>query len=179
MGDDWQARLGRITIDFLIPRSDKANPKRLLQDLEKDFGAIRTRGLELAFIDWQQIALDGVTIDGDRANRNVQVAGPAAMLVLKAFAFENRGAEKDAYDLFYLVHELGIDAVVAGVGPHLERSDVGADVRDALEILKRDFSDPDTVGAGSVARFMNDESNDELRADVAGSIGAVVRRLGI
>src|SRR5690606_34289413 len=32
--------VGRITVDFLIPRSDKADPKRLLQDLEKDFGAI-------------------------------------------------------------------------------------------------------------------------------------------
>ena len=88
----WEmtGKLGWITIDFLIPRSDKANPKRLLQDLEKDFGAIRTRGLELAFIDWQQIVLDGITIDGDRAKRSVQVAGPAAMLVLKASGSSTR-----------------------------------------------------------------------------------------
>jgi hypothetical protein len=177
----WEVtgKLGRITVDFLIPRSDKADPKRLLQDLEKDFGAIRTRGLELAFIDRHRVDLDGLTIEGDRAKRIVQVAGLAAMLVLKAFAFDHRGAEKDAYDAFYLVHELGIDAAVGALGPYLQQADFVADITDALAILKRDFSDPDGIGAGSVARFMNEEADEDLRADVAGAIGAMVRRLGI
>jgi hypothetical protein len=172
-------KLGRITVDFLIPRSDKADPRRLLQDLEEDFGAIRTRGLELAFADRRPIELDGVTIDGDRAKRAVLVAGLAAMLVLKAFAFESRGAEKDAYDIYYLVHELGVDAAVEALSPYLADAGHTTDVRDALAILERDFLDLDGVGAGSVARFLNDESNEDLRADLAGSLAAVVRRLGL
>lgn len=177
----WEmtGKLGRITVDFLIPRSDRADPKRLLQDLERDFGAIRTRGLELAFVDHRRVDLDGSTIEGDRAKRSVQVAGPAAMLVLKAFAFEHRGAEKDAYDAFYLVHELGIDAVADTLGVYLRNEGFTEDVTAALAIFKRDFSDPDGVGAGSVARFMNEQDNEELRADVAGTLGAIVRRLGI
>ena len=39
--------------------------------------------------------------------------------------------------------------------------------------------DPEGLGAGSVARFMNAESDEELRADVAGAFGAVLRRLGL
>ena len=177
----WEmtGKLGRITIDFLIPRSDKADPKRLLQDLEKDFGAIRTRGLELAFVDRRSVELDGPTIEGDRAKRTVQVAGLGAMLVLKAFAFDNRGAEKDAYDIYYLLHELGVDAAVEALNRCLADKDHATDVKDALALLKRDCSDLDGVGAGSVARFMNDEANEDLRADVVGAVGAVVRRLGI
>lgn len=177
----WEmtGKLGRMTVDFLIPRSDRADPKRLLQDLERDFGAIRTRGLELAFVDRHQVDLDGPTIQGDRAQRTVQVAGPAAMLVLKAFAFDHRGAEKDAYDAFYLVDELGIDVMVDALGAYLRQEDFAEDVTAALAIFKRDFSDPDGIGAGSVARFLNEEADEEFRADVAGAIGAIVRRLGI
>lgn len=176
----WEmtGKLGRITVDFLIPRSDIANPRRLLQDLEKDFGAIRTRGLELAFVDRRAIELDGLTIEGDRAKRTVNVAGLAAMLVLKALAFENRGAEKDAYDIYYLVHEFGVDAVVEAVSAHRATSSLATDLTDALMIVKRDFSDLDGIGAGSVARFIDDES-EQLRADVAGLLGAVVRRIGV
>src|SRR5262249_16327914 len=151
-----------------------ADPKRLLQDLEKDFGAIRTRGLELAFVDRHSVELDGLTIEGDRAKRTVQVGGLGAMLVLKAFAFDNRGAEKDAYDIYYLLHELGVDAAVEALNRCLADKDHATDVEDALALLKRDFSDMDGVGAGSVARFMNDELNEDLRADVVGAVGAVV-----
>ena len=176
----WEmtGKLGRITVDFLIPRSDKADPKRLMQDLEKDFGAVRTQGLELAFRDRRPVVLDARTIEGDYAKRTVNVAGIAAFVILKAFAFRNRGAEKDAYDAFYLIHELGIDEVVSAVSPFVEDADVGSDVKEALEILARDFTDPEGVGAGSVARFLGDEDNDDLKADVAGAFGAVLRRLG-
>ncbi len=171
-------KLGRISIDFLIPRSDEADPKRLLQDLEKDFGAVRTRGLEVAFVDRRSVELDGLTIEGDRAKRTVQVAGLGAMVVLKALAFDNRGAEKDAYDLYYLLHELGVEAAVEALNSCIAGQDHVTDVKDALSLLARDFSHSDGVGAGSVARFMNDESNEDLRADVVGLVGAVVRRLG-
>lgn len=171
-------KLGRITIDFLIPRSDRADPKRLLQDLEKDFGAIRTQGLELAFADRRSIDLDGVTIEGDRARRTVSVAGPAAMLVLKAFAFDHRGAEKDAYDVFYLVYELGFEAVANTLNAYLQRADFAEDIKAALALLKRDFAAADGVGAGSVARFLGTPSDEDLRADVVGVLGAVLRRVG-
>ncbi len=175
----WQldGKLGRITVDFLIPRSSKADPRRLLQDLEKDFAAIRTRGLEVAFLDRVPADLEGVTIEGDHAARTIHVAGVAAMLVLKAFAFANRGAEKDAYDLFYLVRETGAEQVATTLARYTIHADVGEDVRAALEILKRDFTDPDGVGAGSVARFLGDDANEEVRADVAGQLAAVLRRL--
>ncbi len=176
----WEvtARLGRVTVDFLMPRSDEAHPKRLLQDLEKDFGAVRTRGLELAFLERRAVPLEGLTIEGDRAQRTVNIAGLGPMLALKAFAFDNRGAEKDAYDVFYLLHELGVDAGVEALRQCLAHESYATDVMDALAVLRRDFSDADGVGAGSVARFMNDETNDELRADVVGAISALVRRVG-
>jgi predicted nucleotidyltransferase component of viral defense system len=101
------------------------------------------------------------------------------MLVLKAFAFDNRGAEKDVYDIYYLLHELGVDAAVEALNRYLADKEHASDVKDALALLERDFSDMDGVAAGSLARFMNDESNEELRADVVGAVGAVVRRLRI
>jgi hypothetical protein len=43
----------------------------------------------------------------------------------KALAFENRGENKDAYDLFYLLrhHGVGIDAVVEPLVPRLEEAE--------------------------------------------------------
>lgn len=173
----FDGRLGRMTVDFLIA-SAQATPPRLLQDLEQDLAAIRTRALGLAFVDDQTIELDAMTIMGDRAKRAVRVAGVAAMLVLKAFAFRNRGAEKDAYDAFYLIRELGVDRVVATFGRFSGDDKFASDIRDALTIFAEDFVAVDGIGAGSVARFVGDADNDDLRADVVGAFRAVLRRLG-
>lgn len=54
-------RLGdlKVTIDFLIPPTDEQDPTRRIQNLEPDFGAVITPGLELAFEERVLVEIDG------------------------------------------------------------------------------------------------------------------------
>jgi len=100
-------RGGKVTIDFLIPPSRPTDRAGSLRDLERDLAAFIIPGLRLAFVDRQLVRLNGKTILGERAARDVWVCGPGAFVALKALAFKARGFSKDAYDLFYVVRNYG------------------------------------------------------------------------
>jgi hypothetical protein len=82
---------------------------------------------------------------------------------------------RDVYDLFYVIRNYG-----AGVG------DVAAKLRllcdddeanKALEILRRDFTDAEGVGAMRVAEFIVGGPDDAIQADVVGFIGDLLRSI--
>ena len=89
-----------MTVDFLISPSSDAGPSSNIKHLEGDFGAVITPGLELAFDDREYASMQGVTIMGEKATRDIPVCGPGAFVMLKALAFRNRGEPKDDYGLF-------------------------------------------------------------------------------
>ena len=78
-----------------------------LQSLEPDFAAIVTPALPVAFTDFIVVTIDDETPAGELAKRLVRVCGPAAFIVLKAHALRLRGANKDAYDLMYVLMNFG------------------------------------------------------------------------
>jgi len=82
---------GKVTIDFLVPPVSEDDVGGQIKDIEQDFAAVITPGLELAFKDRIKITLDGYTIFGEKAKRDVYVCGPGAFVVLKALAFRKRG----------------------------------------------------------------------------------------
>ena len=139
-----------------------------LQNIEPDFAAIITPGLHLAFVDQIPVELDGLTVLNERAKRTVRVCGPGAFVVLKALAFRNRGENKDAYDLFYVIRNFGSGART--VADHLRPlcDDPAAHV--ALGHLKEDFSEIDSVGPKRVADFLHGRPDDDLQADARGLV---------
>lgn len=98
-------------------------------------------------------------------------------MVLKALAFGKRAENKDAYDLYYMVRNYGsgVEDVCKCLDPLLDDKDT----QEALEILKRDFSDPDNIGPLAVAEFLYHGRNDDLQADVVGFVGELLRRCEI
>lgn len=171
-------RLGdlKVTVDFLIgPVSDEDKGGHI-RNLEVDFAALVAPGLELAFVDRERVEIDGTTIFGDRAVRQCFVVGPAAFILLKAFAFRIRGEAKDAYDLCYVLRHWpgGVDEVVSRLAD-LSDSDQET-VAEALRLLGEDFSTSDHIGPRSVARFLGDEGDDALQADVHGSVADLLER---
>jgi len=164
-------RLGGLKVDFLIPPiADR--PGGRIHNLEPDFGAIVTPGLELAFTERVQIELDGVTLTGHRAQREVPVCGPGAFVVLKALAFADRSEPKDAYDLVYVLrHTAGGPRVVAErLRQHAE---AGADVVEtAVGVLARDFATTDHTGPRRAAEFehLDDADRDNAAADAHGYV---------
>lgn len=165
-----------VTVDFLIPPSDDRDRGGRLKRIQSDFAAIVTPGLRLAFIDRQRVTLSGRTIIGEEASREIWVCGPGAYTVLKALAFDGRGENKDAYDLFYVLRNYGagIGDVVARLRPLLKESET----RKSIDILKRDFLNQDGLGPRRVSEFMLGDPDDNIQADVVGFVRMLLKGLG-
>ena len=166
----WQIQgAEKITVDFLIPPPvEKEAQAGKLQPIEADFAALIIPGLELAFRDRRKVTITGTTLFGEKATREIWVCGPGAYIVLKALAFRNRGENKDAYDLYYLVRNYG--SGVADVVAHLRPLLDSERAQQALQILREDFSEPDGVGPMRVSMFLESDRNEEILADVSGFI---------
>jgi hypothetical protein len=167
----------KVTVDFVITPSLDEDKGGKIRHIEKDFAAVITPGLHLAFQDRRRISLAGSTILGEKASREIWVCGPGAFVVLKALAFGTRGENKDAYDLYYVIrnYRSGVDDLLEHLKPILHEQET----QEALQILRRDFSEPNGVGPRRVALFMYGTPNEELQADVAGFIRDLLRKCNI
>jgi hypothetical protein len=72
----------KMTVDFVIPPSLDQDEGGKIRHIEKDFAAVITPGLRLAFRNRRKISLSGRTILGEKANREIWVCGPGAFVVL-------------------------------------------------------------------------------------------------
>jgi hypothetical protein len=163
---------GKVTVDFLVPPASDADQGGQIKDIENDFAAVITPGLELAFKDKIKITLDDSTIFGEKAKRDVYFCGPGAFVVLKALAFRKRGENKDAYDLYYHIRNFGsgVEDIAVALKPLLNEKET----KEAIKILKEDFTDNDGIGAVRVARFITGSTDETIQADVAGFIHALL-----
>ena len=171
----WIEQTGKGTVDFLIQPSDAGDRGGTLRNIEPDFAAVIAPGLHLAFRDREPVSLSGLTIMNEQAARDVWVCGPGAYVVLKSLAFDLRGENKDAYDLYYLIRNFGsgIGDVADRLQPLLGDPAAGA----ALQILRRDFTDHDAVGPRRVAEFLSGVPDDEVQADVVGFVSGLLEAL--
>lgn len=166
---------GTVTVDFLIQPSLEGDKGGKLRDIQPDFAAIIAPGLRCAFRDRTQVTLTGTTLFGEKATREVWVSDAGAYVVLKALAFDSRGENKDAYDLFYVLRNYGsgVDDVAAKLRPLLDDSEA----QRALAILKRDFATLDAVGPMRVAVFVTGGRDDELQADVVTFVAQLLAKV--
>jgi hypothetical protein len=171
----WRIETGgqTVTVDFLIPPTLKGDKGGRLRNLEEGFAAIITPGLELAFADKRLVTLDGRTLHNESATRNVWVCEAGAFTVLKALAFRSRGANKDAYDLVYVLQNYG--AGIADVFRRLQPLLENSYTTQAIEILHQDFTEVESVGTKRVAEFLGDPQDGTIRADASGAVRSLLR----
>lgn len=168
----WRIGDPPVTVDFLIePAGGTLAQAGRLFPLTNDWAAIIAPGLHLAFQNNRQVTLSGVTIMGEAAERDVCVCGAGAFVVLKALAFRIRGENKDAYDLFYLLRNYGRG--VADVAAELRPLLADAIAAKAMEYLRSDFRETDSVGPRRTAEFLHGRPDAATQADAVG----FVRRL--
>lgn len=168
----WRLGKASVTIDFLIPIVPNSEEGQRLHKLEPDFGAIMTKGLELAFEEIQQIQLSGHTRNGEAVERTIPVCGPAAFIVLKSFAFQDRGEPKDAYDLVYVIQRASGGATSIAEALEVHTGNHAEIVKDALESLASNFETIEHTGPSRAADFISDPSadRDADRADAQGVV---------
>ena len=157
-----------VPVDFLIQPSRPDDEGGRLRNIEPDFAAIITPGLHLAFQDREAATISGKTIAGEKATRSIWVCGPSAYVVLKALAFRDRGENKDAYDLYYVVRNYGSHP--ADVTSRLKHLLEDCQAKKALRILQEDFLNRDSLGPRRVAAFIKGTPDDDIQADVVGFI---------
>lgn len=167
---------GTVTVDFLIPPSRAGDKGGALRDIEPDFAALIAPGLRLAFQDRLRVTLDGLTLFGEKATREVWVCGVGAFILLKALAFDGRGEGKDAYDLFYVLQNYG--AGVEDVATKLRSLVTDAEAQKALSVLRRDFQALESVGPRRVAEFMIGGADSNVQADVVGYVRQLLNMFG-
>jgi predicted nucleotidyltransferase len=156
-----------FTVDFLVPTIEGGPPSGAPHRL-KQMAAIAIDGLQLAFEDCLEYTFENEqTIENELVTRrSIWICGPAAFVALKALAFRNRGENKDAYDLYYLLHyyDGGVEAIV-------DRIDEGLlafpSMQAAIQILHDDFLQTTALGPQRVAAFLMDPSEMLRRAVVA------------
>ena len=167
---------GTVTVDFLIQPTREGDKGGRLRDLEPDFAAIIAPGLRCAFRDHQTVTLKGTTLFGEKATRDIWVSGAGAYVVLKALAFDSRGENKDAYDLYYVVRNFGTGPadVAAKLRPLLD----DPESQRALAVLRRDFSEVDAVGPMRVAAFVLGTRDDTLQAEVVNFVAQLLKLVG-
>jgi hypothetical protein len=158
-------------IDFLLCPSDKDKKDRILRNIQKDFAGILNRALPLAFKDKVRITLDGTTIDGVKGQRDIYVCGPGAFVVLKALSFKGRGEGKDYYDLCYITQHIGEEEVAERLRPLLDSSLT----QEAIDILRSDFATQNGIGPYQVAAFLTNDYDEDIQADVFGSVSKLLR----
>jgi hypothetical protein len=167
----WRWRGTRTKIDFLMPAIEEQRPETI-KHLERDFGALLTPGLEVAFDERIEVYMVGRTLMGESVTRSVPVCGPGAFTVLKSFALHLRGEPKDAYDLVYVLrHTPGRHETVAPIlASHHDRHP--RVVSKAIAELEASFSSIDSVGPRRAAEFdtIDPTDFDDNAADARGFV---------
>ena len=172
----WRINDPQVTVDFLIePTLGDESKAGKLFSLTPDWAAMIAPGLHLAFQNFKTITLDEATIKGEHAKRQIRVCGAGAFVVLKALAFRNRGENKDAYDLFYLLRNYSdsIEAIADELRPL--RNDPNTE--QALQYLAEDFQQIDSIGPKRVAEFLFGQSDETIQADALGYVRQLLRIL--
>ena len=162
-----------VNIDFLIPPTLATDKGGRLRNLEEGFAAIITPGLELAFADKRLVTLQGQTLRDESATRNMWVCEAGAFTVLKALAFRSRGENKDAYDLVYVLQNYGTE--IRHVFQRLQPLSNSPYTTEAIEILRQDFTEIESVGTKRVAEFLGDPENETVRADASGAVRSLLK----
>jgi hypothetical protein len=164
----------KVKVDFLMAPVGNAAPGTL-QGLEADLAAVVTPGLPLAFRDREQVRLGDRTLEDEALARDIPVCGAGAFVVLKALAFRNRGENKDAYDLWYVLSHFAdsVEDVGARLRPLLD----DANAREAVRVLGEDFATLDSVGPRRAAEFLSRSGDDAFCADFAGLVSRLLRTL--
>lgn len=130
-----------VELDFLAP-SDGTRHRHVRLDGEPV--ARSAEGAAIVREQFETHSLSGILPDGRRNTVAVRVAGPAALVVLKALALDGRDKPKDAYDIDYvLAHALGGIEPIAHSLRSWDHIDI---VMRAVAVLTAKFKDVNDYG---------------------------------
>jgi len=142
-------------VDFLAPMGGGTGSGHRHQRAQ-DLLALKARGCEVAFQNNEAFEVEAVMPSQARHRASIPVAGPAAVLCMKALAFSDDPSRiKDAYDICSVLryYKAGPASVAAEARPFLAL-DV---LQEAFGKLAASFQAMDAVGPVGLANFLLSE----------------------
>lgn len=174
-----------VHLEFFCPVG-AGEPGKLLRNPGANIGskisAIRTRGAELAAMDYVLVPLAGELLDhgGVQGNVNAKVANLLPFLVLKAFAIDERDKAKDSYDVVWTLNAYkdGPRSAIENIAKSPVVGHPG--VKEAMERLRAHFQTPEHRGPSQYANFEltavnSDDARARLRRHAHGTLAEFFR----
>jgi hypothetical protein len=139
-----------VEVDFLAGEYASTARSHRTQNVQ-DMQPRKARGCDMAFTDPTEITLSGTLPEGGKDTVRIRVASIAPFLVMKAMALASRLMEKDAWDIYYCIHNYpgGIQKLAEEFRPLLKNKLV----QEALANIAEKFASPEHVGPKHVADF--------------------------
>lgn len=158
-----------VTVDFLAPAEPGARGFRV--PIQPGLHARATAAAHLPWLFAVEVTVEEELLQGGLFASRVRVVDVPGLVVLKALAFQDRQAPKDAYDLWYVLTyaKAGPESVAERLLPYAADPDVAA----SIELLRAAFASPESAGPIAVARF--EELSGEEAARLVAQAYAVVQ----
>lgn len=152
----------KVEVDFLAGEYGGTSKKHRTQIIQ-DIHPRKARGCDLAFLNPNQMILEGTLPEGGKDRASIQVASIVPFLMMKAQALYGRLKEKDAYDIYYCLANYpgGMDALVLAFREFPDHPLI----HEGLTIFAEKFSSIDAMGPVSVTNFL-DEDDPDARAAI-------------
>lgn len=154
----WELGFDGPTVDLLVPRSFRPVGRRGARlGIHGNQAAKTVPGLEGALVDRDRLTIRAL-VPGDRRSFRLWVAGPAALLVMKAYKIgehldEGRPLEdKDAYDVLRLLRDVPMADLVSRFGRILSDPLSAASAARGRDLFERLFSEPNSTGSEMAGR---------------------------
>jgi hypothetical protein len=169
-----------VQVDFLAGEYGGTGKNRRTQRA-LDIQPRKARGCDLVFqVEPATVTIKGQLPDGALDEVTIRIASVVPFLVMKGMALADRRKPKDAYDIYFVLHNYpgGVDAVVQAFKPYMELSLV----KEGLQKISEKFATIDHVASKDAAEF-DDSLNEEERAirqrDAFEKVNYLLQQIGI
>ncbi len=168
-----------IQVDFLAPEYEGTAKSKRHQRIQEIL-ARKSRGADLVFENFIEKEIEAQMPNGAMNKVRIKIANLCSIITMKGFAFDDRGSEKDAYDIYWLFknHPRG----KSGIIKDLSDMKLNKLVFQSLSLIKENFKSIDSLGPIAVANFLepiNDEEKEMLIRDAYETINRILNQLGI
>jgi hypothetical protein len=147
-----------VQVDFLAGEYGGRGKKHRTQHVQ-DMQPRKARGVDLAFVNPEEITIRGSLPGGGEDSVTIKVASIVMFIIMKAFAMHGRLKEKDAWDIYYclMYYPGGLDELIKDLRPWIGHPIV----KEALNFLAEKFESPRAVGPMHVVSFDMIDDPDE------------------
>lgn len=168
-----------VQVDFLAPEYGGTAKNKRHQRIQEIL-ARKGRGADLVFNNCVEREIEARMPNGAVNKIKIKIANLCSIITMKGFALNERGSEKDAYDIYWLFknHPEGENGIIQ----ELSRMKHNKLVVQSLSFIKEHFKNIDSLGPVAVTNFLEpigDEEKELIIRDAYETINRIMERLKI